>query len=29
MDITIDIEEIKAEGNLLPGLFLWKNLRNP
>jgi len=28
MDITIDIEEIKAEGNLLPGLFLWKNLRN-
>ncbi len=29
MDIIIDMEEFKAEVNLLPRLFLWKNLRNP
>ncbi len=29
MEIIIDMEEIKAEDDLLPGLFLWKNLRNP
>ena len=28
MEIIIDMEEIKDEDDLLPGLFLWKNLRN-
>lgn len=27
MEIIIEAEEIRAESNLLPGLFIWKNLR--
>jgi len=27
MEIIIESEECRAESNLLPGLFLWENLR--
>lgn len=27
MEIIIETEECRAESNLLPGLFLWENLR--
>jgi hypothetical protein len=27
MEIIIEAEEYREESNLLPGLFLWKNLR--
>jgi hypothetical protein len=27
MEIIIETEECRVESNLLPGLFLWENLR--